>query len=148
MRNRLLALVVAVLAIGIGVGLFLVAGSANSGPNRSSPDATSPIETSAVETSAGASGMRSIREIQLPAEGRSTLALIAAGGPFPYRQDGGVFQNREKRLPKQSTGYYREYTVKTPGSPDRGARRIITGKKGDKYYTSDHYASFKQIVET
>jgi ribonuclease T1 len=71
--------------------------------------------------------------------------LIEAGGPFPYRQDGATFQNREGLLPSEPAGYYREYTVETPGSEDRGARRIIAGKGGELYWTDDHYASFTRI---
>ncbi|AGI86966.1 ribonuclease domain-containing protein [Streptomyces albidoflavus] len=82
----------------------------------------------------------------LPAQAHDTLDLIDAGGPFPYPQDGTVFQNREGLLPSQSTGYYHEYTVKTPGSSDRGARRIVTGSGADEdYYTADHYASFDLV---
>ena len=84
---------------------------------------------------------------QLPAEARQTLAHIKAGGPFPYAQDGSVFGNREGLLPKRSRGYYREYTVKTPGARDRGARRIVAGMPGEYYYTDDHYRSFKRIIE-
>jgi ribonuclease T1 len=81
----------------------------------------------------------------LPREARATLALIAAGGPFPYDKDGAVFGNREARLPQRERGYYREYTVKTPGARDRGARRIIAGRKGEYYYTDDHYRTFRRI---
>lgn len=84
---------------------------------------------------------------QLPAEARATLALIESGGPFPYRQDGRVFGNRERLLPPQPRGYYREYTVRTPGRRDRGARRIVAGRDGDYYYTDDHYRSFRRIRE-
>lgn len=83
----------------------------------------------------------------LPAEARQTLALVKAGGPFPYPQDGKTFQNREKRLPQREPGYYREYTVKTPGAHDRGARRIVAGRGGEYYYTDDHYRSFRRIIE-
>jgi ribonuclease T1 len=83
----------------------------------------------------------------LPAEARATLALIEAGGPFPYRQDGKTFGNREKLLPRRDHGYYREYTVRTPGAQDRGARRIVAGSGGESYYTADHYRSFKRIRE-
>jgi len=83
----------------------------------------------------------------LPAEARQTLVLIKAGGPFPYPQDGKTFQNREKRLPQREPGYYREYTVKTPGAHDRGARRIVAGRGGEYYYTDDHYRSFRRIIE-
>lgn len=91
-------------------------------------------------------GMAVIAASDLPPEGRRVLALIAAGGPFPYRQDGVVFQNREKLLPKQSSSYYHEYTVPTPGSADRGARRIVAGQRGERYYTDDHYDSFRWIT--
>ncbi|WP_119716889.1 ribonuclease domain-containing protein [Cognatilysobacter tabacisoli] len=83
----------------------------------------------------------------LPPEAGPVLAAIERGGPFEYRQDGGVFQNRERRLPARPRGYYREYTVDTPGSDDRGARRIVTG--GDPpteyWYTADHYRSFRRF---
>ncbi|MFG2946946.1 ribonuclease domain-containing protein [Streptomyces adustus] len=83
---------------------------------------------------------------KLPSQAYDTLALIDSGGPFPYSQDGAVFQNREGVLPSQATGYYHEYTVKTPGSSTRGARRIVTGKKTDEdYYTADHYVTFNLI---
>jgi len=84
---------------------------------------------------------------KLPAEARETLVLIRAGGPYPYSKDGAVFGNRERLLPKQSRGYYREYTVKTPGAKDRGARRIVAGRNGEYYYTADHYRSFRRIIE-
>lgn len=84
---------------------------------------------------------------KLPMEARATLELIKAGGPFPYQQDGRVFGNREARLPKRNRGYYREYTVRTPGAHDRGARRIVAGSGGEYYYTDDHYRSFKRILE-
>lgn len=92
-------------------------------------------------------GSASINIADLPPEGRATLELIKKGGPFPYRKDGSIFGNRERILPRQARGYYREYTVKTPGSRDRGARRIIAGEVGEYYYTSDHYASFQRIRE-
>ena len=84
---------------------------------------------------------------QLPAEARKTVALIRAGGPFPYSRDGIVFGNREAQLPKQRRGYYHEYTVPTPGARNRGARRIIAGERGELYYTDDHYRTFRRIRE-
>jgi ribonuclease T1 len=75
----------------------------------------------------------------------AALSLIAEGGPFPYKKDGSVFQNREGQLPPKPSGYYHEYTVKTPNSPDRGARRIVAGAGGEIYYTADHYDSFVQL---
>jgi ribonuclease T1 len=83
----------------------------------------------------------------LPPEARTTLQLIKSGGPFPYSKDGAIFNNFEGLLPKQPAGYYHEYTVITPGSADRGARRIIAGANNRYYYTDDHYVSFKLIVE-
>lgn len=83
----------------------------------------------------------------LPLQADATVRHILQGGPFVHRQDGAVFQNREHLLPAQPRGYYREYTVETPGSPDRGARRIIAG--GDPpvalYYSDDHYRSFRRV---
>ena len=87
-----------------------------------------------------------VRVSALPVEAQQTLALIDAGGPFPYRVDGTVFTNREGLLPSEPSGYYREYTVVTPGSSDRGARRIVAGKNGEDYYTDDHYASFREVL--
>jgi guanyl-specific ribonuclease Sa len=81
----------------------------------------------------------------LPPEATDTEQLIDRGGPFPYPQDGTVFDNREGILPDCDTGYYHEYTVETPGSPDRGARRIVTGQEDEHFYTDDHYASFSII---
>lgn len=83
----------------------------------------------------------------LPPEAVATLALIERGGPYPYRQDGTVFQNRERLLPQQARGYYREYTVPTPGASNRGARRWVTGGNPPEvfYYTEDHYRSFRRI---
>jgi ribonuclease T1 len=94
-----------------------------------------------------ASGLPTITVAQLPAEARDTLALIEAGGPFPYSQDGVVFENRERRLPQHARGWYHEYTVPTPGEDDRGARRIITGQDDERFYTPDHYESFRQVVD-
>jgi ribonuclease T1 len=88
---------------------------------------------------------------ELPAQARDTHALILKGGPFPYKKDGTVFGNRERLLPRQPRGFYREYTVRTPGSRDRGARRIVCGGEPPTapqacFYTADHYASFRRIV--
>ncbi len=91
-----------------------------------------------------------VRLAELPKQGKETYELIRQGGPFPYDKDGTVFGNRERLLPAHKRGYYREYTVKTPGSRDRGARRIVCGGQPRTpdacYYTADHYASFRKIV--
>jgi ribonuclease T1 len=99
--------------------------------------------------------LREVAVAELPPEARETLALVRSGGPFAYRKDGAVFGNFEKRLPIAARGYYREYTVTTPGSRDRGARRIVAGKgttgdvrtSGEYYYTADHYRTFRRIIE-
>ncbi|MBX3015033.1 MAG: ribonuclease [Caldilineaceae bacterium] len=83
---------------------------------------------------------------ELPPEALDTLDLIATDGPFPFERDGITFQNRERLLPQKPNGYYREYTVITPGESDRGARRIVAGEAGELYYTDDHYDSFSWIV--
>jgi ribonuclease T1 len=96
--------------------------------------------------SPAAAAVGSICYSDLPSQAYDTLKLIEQGGPYPYSQDGSVFQNREGVLPSQSTGYYHEYTVKTPGSSTRGARRIVTGEEyQEDYYTADHYATFDLI---
>jgi guanyl-specific ribonuclease Sa len=86
-------------------------------------------------------------DVPLPADARETLRRIRDGGPFPYRQDGGVFQNRERLLPPRPRGWYREYTVDTPGARDRGARRIVAGgdPPSEFWYTVDHYRSFRRL---
>jgi guanyl-specific ribonuclease Sa len=81
----------------------------------------------------------------LPGQAADTVHLIDAGGPLPYRQDGEVFNNAEHRLPAEPSGYYREYTVATPGATDRGARRLVLGRHGELYYSPDHYSSFLWI---
>ena len=83
----------------------------------------------------------------LPEEARQTLVLIKSNGPFPFQQDGVTFGNRERLLPQQQHGYYREYTVRTPGARDRGARRIVVGGGAEFYYTENHYNSFKRILD-
>ncbi|MBL8332771.1 MAG: ribonuclease [Rubrivivax sp.] len=96
--------------------------------------------------------MASVQLASLPVEAQHTARLIRSGGPFPYAKDGTVFGNRERLLPRKPRGHYREYTVKTPGSRDRGARRIVCGGEPPSapevcYYTADHYASFVRIVQ-
>ncbi|MEM7322391.1 MAG: ribonuclease domain-containing protein [Actinomycetota bacterium] len=82
----------------------------------------------------------------LPVEALDTLSLIERGGPYPFDRDDLVFQNREGLLPDRARGHYREYTVITPGEDDRGARRIVSGADGERYYTADHYRSFTEVV--
>ncbi|KPH98460.1 Ribonuclease T(1) [Actinobacteria bacterium OK074] len=109
-------------------------------------DAAAPASVVSTRATVSAASVGSICYSDLPSQAYDTLDLIASGGPFPYSQDGVVFQNREGVLPSQSSGYYHEYTVITPGSSTRGARRIVTGQKTDEdYYTSDHYVTFDLI---
>jgi ribonuclease T1 len=103
-------------------------------------------------SAAARQSLDSVTLSSLPPEAQHTLQLIKQGGPFPYpRKDGSTFGNYEKRLPYQPRGHYREYTVPTPGSRDRGARRIVAGSppetSGEYYYTDDHYRSFRRIRE-
>ncbi len=93
-----------------------------------------------------ASGLKVVALTALPAQATDTLRLIESKGPFPYSQDGVVYHNNNRVLPKQKDGYYHEYTVKTPGSKTRGARRIIHGRGGEYYWTADHYDSFQRIA--
>ncbi|OEV28190.1 ribonuclease [Streptomyces nanshensis] len=103
-------------------------------PKSSAPAAVAPADVG------------EICESKLPKEAHETLDLIEQGGPYPYPQDGTVFQNREGILPDQNEGYYHEYTVETPGSDDRGAKRIVTGEeKQEDYFTEDHYESFDKV---
>ena len=111
---------------------------------------------SARDTSPRANDLSQVRASELPTEARHTLGMIRKGGPYPYAKDASIFSNRERILPKQPRGFYREFTVKTPQSRDRGARRIVCGGTVAKqqaqvletcYYTDDHYASFKKIKE-
>jgi len=135
MRNRfgrasdILALVLMAFAVAAASACGLVA-TTGSGSG-STPGASLP----------------SIAAAELPAEARETLATIDRGGPYPFSQDGATFHNREGLLPAATDGYYREFTVVTPGSPDRGARRIVAGEGGERYYTDDHYASFQEVTQ-
>ncbi len=137
-RSRLITLV---LALAIAAVSYLGNQQSNGPAEARSPRHSTPA--------AGASD--SIAEAALPKEARHTLSLIRQGGPFPYEKDGTVFGNREKLLPLKDRGYYREYTVRTPGVSHRGARRIVAGgsksSPSEFYYTQDHYQSFRRIAE-
>jgi ribonuclease T1 len=107
------------------------------GPSQDEPRTTSTAQTQTPQSGQG-----------LPREALETIALIESDGPFPYSRDGAVFMNREGQLPQRERGYWREYTVPTPGESDRGARRIVAGRGGELYYTADHYRSFVRVKET
>ncbi len=108
----------------------------------SEPSASAPAAT--VER---ASDLPTVRLDELPPEALETWRLIDEGGPYPFRADDGTFRNREGVLPERSNGYYREYTVVTPGEDDRGARRLVVGEGGERYYTDDHYDTFREVIE-
>lgn len=145
---------VPVLVVLLVVGAWFLSSSRTVQEGPATPVTPKPATTSSAlpsprssGTQTPDSGLPTIAESTLPQQAKDTLALIRAGGPYPYRQDNVVFGNRERVLPTRANGYYREYTVVTPGSGDRGPRRIIAGHDGDLYWTTDHYASFRQILE-
>ncbi|MFF1511751.1 ribonuclease domain-containing protein [Streptomyces sp. NPDC058326] len=131
----------AALALLAGVSLLLT------GCSGGETDPTPRGGTAVASASASrASTLPVVQAADLPPEARETLALIERGGPYPYAKDGAVFGNFERILPRKPRGHYREYTVRTPGEHDRGARRIVTGRTGETYYTDDHYQSFREVV--
>ena len=160
LRSKLTLVVVAAVALLAGVLLTLAFKNGSSAttstaatPTTQTGGSTGNNGKSLTTVSRGSTtkpngSFATIKASELPPEGRTTLKLIASNGPFPFpKNDGVVFSNIEKILPKQAKGYYHEYTVITPGAPTRGTRRIITGKDGTKYYTNDHYKSFKIVVD-
>jgi ribonuclease T1 len=122
------------------------------GSTRTASPSPSPSPSSSSSSKPGTgrtdpvSGLPLVALAQLPPEAADTVELIDAGGPFPEERDGVTFENREDLLPDEPRGYYAEYTVPTPGSDDRGARRIVAGDGGELYWTQDHYSSFGRIV--
>ncbi|MER6396513.1 ribonuclease [Kitasatospora sp. NPDC059973] len=123
-------------------------GASATGPKPSAPKPSPPAGTTPAPPGGWVPTDPALADVcrtKLPAQAVDTLGLIAKGGPYPYRSDGIVFENRENRLPRKASGYYHEYTVVTPGSGDRGARRVVTGGTGEQYWTADHYGSFQEI---
>ena len=135
MNQRLVALVLLVALAGSALFVALGQLGGSSGTSTGTSTGTDPD-----------SGLSTVSVSALPPEAVETLARIDAGGPFPYAEDGGTFGNFEGFLPDRERGYYREFTVETPGSDDRGARRIVAGADGELYWTADHYSSFERIV--
>ena len=140
---------------GFGAGAALIVviwigfSFAGSQPSDSTISSGTPTTSAGAHTSQAATRFSDLEQItfaELPPEAIDTINLVINGGPYPFSKDDGVFQNREEILPDQPQGYYREYTVITPGSDDRGARRIVAGEGGDIYYTSDHYSSFREVL--
>ena len=152
-RRPLVALVALILLLIVGYVVRGVGHTGDHGTSRPTPavSATAPggSATAPGGSATGQGGSATGRPAgsltplsSLPAQASTTVAEIRAGGPFPYRQDGVVFANAERHLPIEPRGYYHEYTVVTPGASTRGTRRIITGGRGQFYYTGDHYGSF------
>ena len=112
---------------------------------RSPTSSRAPALASATTRLRDESGLPVVTVAQLPKEAQRVLQLIESGGPYEYDRDGITFENREGLLPKQPRGYYKEYTVKTPGENDRGARRIVAGQKRERDYTADNYDSFVSV---
>ncbi len=135
-----------VAAVGKAIDSSAAAATPTVMPKPTATRQAAPTPTTAPARVDTPPGMKTVSASSLPPEARKTLSLIQKGGPFPYSRDGIVFENREGRLPKKPSGYYHEYTVDTPGSSDRGARRIITGQNGEIYYTDDHYDTFVRVT--
>jgi ribonuclease T1 len=139
----------AVLSLLVAVVTALIVWSAQTGGEaQDSPAGPGAVVTTSAQPSQApdVSGLPRVEVAELPSQARDTLRSIDAGGPFRYEQDGSVFGNFEGHLPSRPRGYYMEYTVVTPESPDRGARRIVAGVDSDFYYTDDHYFSFSRII--
>lgn len=115
-------------------------------PTSTQPSISADSTSTATPTASLHSDLPTVRYQDLPKQAKDTIRLIEQGGPFPFSRDGVTFQNRERLLPTRPSGYYREYTVITPGSSDRGARRIVAGDDGELYYTNDHYDSFREVI--
>ena len=141
---------------GLLLALALPACAPPGGESAAAPSSPPPITAPAPAAEAAPrtdprSGLLLVRVSALPREGQEVLRQIAQGGPFRYEKDGATFGNREGLLPAEVRGYYREYTVPTPGESDRGARRIVCGGRpvtstAECYYTADHYASFRRVL--
>jgi ribonuclease T1 len=136
------ALVLAALMAGLVTGCGGASDSATV-PGRTQTQVSSSAAYTGVDAE---SGLAWIARDELPPEALDTLAVIAAGPPYEYARDGITFENREGLLPEHEYGYYEEFTVETPGSSDRGARRIVWGLQDELYYTADHYQSFERIA--
>jgi len=142
-RRRITAALIGLLVLVLGGWLVkdVLSGSSTTPASPSSTASARP--QNAAKLPGTDSGLAVKALSALPGQAADTWKLIQKGGPYPYpRNDGVVFENREKVLPRKQSGYYHEFTVKTPGSPDRGARRLITGQAQELYFTEDHYASF------
>ena len=149
MRKPLLLVLAIILLIGglAAIKLLQRAPPPQFAPSLTQPDAAAPMDNAPGNPGSTAQASRDALPAFLPLEARQTIVLIQRGGPYPHRQDGSVFNNREQRLPDRPRGYYREYTVDTPGAGNRGARRIVTGGTPPTgwFYTDDHYETFRSF---
>ncbi|MGW3045182.1 ribonuclease [Kitasatospora sp. NPDC001159] len=159
-KSPLVVVAVLILAVLAGAGYLLAGKGGSSHPKAAASAATTAAKPSAPKPSPPSGGgtpapggswvpadpaLADVCRTKLPSQAQDTLALIAKNGPYPYNRDGIVFENRESRLPKKADGYYHEFTVVTPGSNDRGTRRVVTGGSGEQYWSPDHYATFQEI---
>jgi ribonuclease T1 len=133
-----------VIVAGVALLLFVAINQLNT--ESANTESVSDVSPQATVLLDAASDLPKIGGSELPPEAIETIADILAGGPYDFSNDDSVFQNREGILPSREHGYYREYTVITPGERDRGARRVVSGADGELYYTSDHYSSFSEIL--
>ncbi|SDU95378.1 ribonuclease T1 [Microlunatus sagamiharensis] len=161
-RNAVVAVALLALVLVVVLTRLVGGGPEGTGPGSAEPGTSaSPAPSSSATSSRSATtrapsaaatrdpetGLRLVALSSLPREAQQTVALVERGGPFPYRQDGATFGNRERRLPSHPSGWYREYTVVTPGEDDRGPRRIVTGDDDRQvFYTGDHYGSFVRVA--
>lgn len=163
-KSPLVVVAVLILALVAGIGYLLAGKGGSSHPKaaaslhrhlggRLGPQVLGPQAVPARRRHPAPSGtwvpadpaLADVCRSKLPSQAQDTLGLIAKNGPYPYNRDGIVFENRESRLPKKSGGYYHEFTVVTPGSNDRGTRRVVTGGSGEQYWSPDHYGTFQEI---
>ncbi|MFF2143771.1 ribonuclease [Kitasatospora sp. NPDC058190] len=158
-KSPLVVVAVLILAVLAGAG-YLLAGKGGSSHPKAAASATTAAKPSAPKPTPPSGGgtpatagswvpadpaLADVCRTKLPSQAQDTLTLIARNGPYPYNRDGIVFENRESRLPKKADGYYHEFTVVTPGSNDRGTRRVVTGGSGEQYWSPDHYVTFQEI---
>lgn len=147
MKRLLLLIAVLVTALSACAGSTATVSPTTSAMQTvTAPPSQSPA-SAATTSQQGTSGLPTVELSQLPPEAQETYELVLDGGPFQYRQDDQVFGNREGLLPPEDYGWYREYTIPTPGSPDRGAQRFVVGDDDVFFYTDDHYNSFSEVIE-
>lgn len=145
-RGRLLRVAGPVLVAVVAVLWFVLGPGGGSESTDGASGASGGSSSQGVRTGTDPdSGLAWVERADLPAQARATLDLIESDGPFPYSRDAITFGNRERLLPQERSGYYREFTVRTPGEDGRGARRIVAGDEGERYYSADHYDSFSRV---